>query len=130
MNNAHQYTDYVDFALDFVPLAKENGTAFAIVNWKCAVDICQTLNGFAIGANNIAIKHEFVEETFADIESAKEDNGNIIITLFDNGELICEKTLPDSSAYVDNVVYLVENDVEGITLPPHSKISLIQFNND
>lgn len=130
MTNAHKYANYVDFALDFIPLARENGTAFAIVRVERAIDICQTLNGFTIGANSIAIKNEFLEETLADIESAKEDNSSIIITLFDNGELICEKAMSDSSAYVDNVVYLVECGVDGISLPHHSKISLIQFNND
>ena len=99
----------------------------AIVRVERAIDICQTLNGFTIGANSIAIKNEFLEETLEDIESAKEDNSSIIITLFDNGELICEKAMSDSSAYVDNVVYLVECGVDGISLPHHSKISFIDF---
>ena len=116
-----KYDRYEDFTSEFVRSAMENGVAFLIVNWQDALGVCQLLNTFTINGNSVAMKHEFVDEAYADIEEVKQYDGNMLITLFDNGEMICEKTLDKESAYVDDALYFVEYSAKKFTLPLHAK---------
>ena len=118
-----KYGRYEDFTSEFVRSAMENGVAFLIVNWQDALGVCQLLNTFVVNGNSIAMRGEFTDEAYADIQCVKEYDGNTLITLFDNGELICEKTLNDESAYVDNAMYFVEYSAKEVTLPLHAKIA-------
>jgi hypothetical protein len=68
------------------------------------------------------MKRDFVDEAYADIEEVKQYDGNMLITLFDNGEMICEKALNDESAYVDDSVYFVEYSAKDFVLPLHATI--------
>jgi len=112
-----KYKRYEDFTSEFVRSAMENGVAFLVVNWQDALGICQLLNTFTINGNSIAMKRDFVDEAYADIEEVKQYDGNMLITLFDNGEMICEKALSDESAYVDDSVYFVEYSAKDFVLP-------------
>ena len=116
-----KYNRYEDFASEFVRSAMGNKSAFLIVNWQDALGVCQLLNTFTINGNSVAMKHEFVDEAYADIEEVKQYDGNMLITLFDNGEMICEKALSDESAYVDDALYFVECSAKEFTLPLHAK---------
>jgi hypothetical protein len=102
--------------------AMENGAAFLIVNWQDALGVCQLLNTFTINGNSIAMNREFVDEAYADIEEVKQYDGDMLITLFNNGEMICEKALDNESAYVDDALYFVEYSVKEFTLPLHAKV--------
>ena len=115
------YNKYEDFISEFVRSAMENESAFLIVNWQDALGVCQLLNTFTINGNSVAMKREFADEAYADIEEVKQYDGNMLITLFDNGEMICEKALDDESAYVDDSVYFVEYSAKEFTLPLHAK---------
>ena len=117
-----RYNKYEDFISEFVKSAMENESVFLIVNWQDALGVCQLLNTFTINGNSIAMKREFVDEAYADIEKVKQYDGNMLITLFDNGEMICEKALNDESAYVDDALYFVEYSTEEFTLPLHAKV--------
>jgi len=117
-----KYDKYEDFTSEFVRSAMENKSAFLIVNWQDALGVCQLLNTFTINGNSIAMKREFVDEAYADIEEVKQYDGNMLITLFDNGEMICEKALNDESAYVDDSVYFVEYSAKDFVLPLHATI--------
>ena len=117
-----RYNKYEDFISEFVKSAMENESVFLIVNWQDALGVCQLLNTFTINGNSIAMKREFVDEAYADIEKVKQYDGNMLITLFDNGEMICEKALNDESAYVDDALYFVEYSAEEFTLPLHAKV--------
>ena len=64
----------------------------------------------------------FIDEAYADIEEVKRYDGNMLITLFDNGEMICEKALDKESAYVDDALYFVEYSAKEFTLPLHAKV--------
>lgn len=112
-----KYDKYEDFTSEFVRSAMENESAFLIVNWQDALGVCQLLNTFTINGNSVVMKREFVDETYADIEEVKQYDGNMLITLFDNGEMICEKALSDESAYVDDGVYFVEYSAKDFVLP-------------
>lgn len=118
-----KYNKYEDFTSEFVRSAMENGAAFLIVNWQDALGVCQLLNTVTINGNSIAMRGEFTDEAYADIECVKEYDGNMLITLFDSGELVCEKTLTDESAYVDDVMYFVEYSAKEVTLPLHAKVA-------
>jgi hypothetical protein len=100
----------------------ENGAAFLIVNWQDALGVCQLLNTFTINGNSIAMNREFVDEAYADIEEVKQYDGDMLITLFNNGEMICEKALDNESAYVDDGVYFVEYSAKDFVLPLHATI--------
>lgn len=117
-----KYNRYEDFASEFVRSAMENESVFLIVNWQDALGVCQLLNTFTINGNSVAMKGEFADEAYADIEEVKQYDGNMLITLFDNGEMICEKALDDESAYVDDALYFVEYSAEEFTLPLHAKV--------
>ena len=94
-----KYDRYEDFTSEFVRSAMENGVAFLIVNWQDALGVCQLLNTFTINGNSIAMRGEFTDEAYADVQCIKEYDGNTLVTLFVNGEIICEKALDDESAY-------------------------------
>ena len=112
-----KYNKYEDFISEFVKLAMENESVFLIVNWQDALGVCQLLNTFTINGSSVAMKRDFEYEAYADIEEVKQYNGNMLITLFDNGEMICEKALNDESAYVDDSVYFVEYSAKDFVLP-------------
>ena len=117
-----KYDKYEDFTSEFVRSAMENGVAFLIVNWQDALGVCQLLNTFTINGNSIAMRGEFTDEAYADIQCVKEYDGNTLITLFDSGEMICEKALDNESAYVDDAMYFVECSAKEFTLPLHAKV--------
>lgn len=117
-----KYNKYEDFTSEFVRSAMENGSAFLIVNWQDAFGVCQLLNTFTINGNSVAMKRDFVDEAYADIEEVKQYDGNMLITLFDSGEMICEKALNDESAYVDDSVYFVEYSAKDFVLPLHATV--------
>lgn len=117
-----KYNKYEDFTSEFVRSAMENGSAFLIVNWQDALGMCQLLNTFTINGNSVAMKRDFVDEAYADIEEVKQYDGNMLITLFDSGEMICEKALNDESAYVDDSVYFVEYSAKDFVLPLHATV--------
>lgn len=117
-----KYERYEDFTSEFVRSAMENGVAFLIVNWQDALGLCQLLNTFTINGNSIAMRGEFTDEAYADVQCVKEYDGNTLITLFANGEIICEKALNDESAYVDDGMYFVEYSAKDFTLPLHATV--------
>lgn len=117
-----KYNKYEDFISEFVRSAMENESVFLIVNWQDALGVCQLLNTFTINGNSIAMKRDFVDEAYADIEEVKQCDGNMLITLLDNGEMICEKALNKETAYVDDALYFVEYSAKELTLPLHAKV--------
>ena len=117
-----KYNKYEDFTSEFVKSAMENASVFLIVNWQDALGVCQLLNTFTINGNSVAMKRDFVDEAYTDIEEVKQCDGNMLITLFDNGEIICEKALDDESAYVDDGVYFVEYSAKDFVLPLHATV--------
>lgn len=124
-----KYDKYEDFTSEFVRSAMENGVAFLIVNWQDALGVCQLLNTFTINGNSIAMRGEFTDEAYADIQCVKEYDGNTLITLFDSGEMICEKALDNESAYVDDALYFVEYSAKEFTLPLHAKVIPFKIEN-
>lgn len=117
-----KYDKYEDFTSEFVCSAMENESVFLIVNWQDALGVCQLLNTFTINGNSIVMKREFADEAYDEIEEVKQYDGNMLITLFDDGEMICEKALNNESAYVDDALYFVEYSAKEFTLPLHAKV--------
>lgn len=117
-----KYDKYEDFTSEFVRSAMENESVFLIVNWQDALGVCQLLNTFTINGNSIVMKREFADEAYDEIEEVKQYDGNMLITLFDDGEMICEKALNNESAYVDDALYFVEYSAKEFTLPLHAKV--------
>ena len=117
-----KYNKYEDFTSEFVRSAIENESAFLIVNWQDALGVCQLLNTFTINGNSVVMKREFADEAYDEIEEVKQYDGNMLITLFDDGEMICEKALSDESAYVDDGVYFVEYSAKDFVLPLHATV--------
>jgi hypothetical protein len=117
-----KYDKYEDFTSEFVRSAIENESAFLIVNWQDAFGVCQLLNTFTINGNSVVMKCEFADEVYEEIEEVKQYDGNMLITLFDGGEMICEKALSDESAYVDDGVYFVEYSAKDFVLPLHATV--------
>ena len=111
---------YQEFAPEFIKASKEHGVASLIVNWQDAPPFCQLLDTYGI-----AMRGEFADEAYDDIENVRTYDGNMLITLFENNELICEKALDDDTAYVAEVPYFVEKAAGDVCLPVGAKI--VQF---
>lgn len=108
---------YQEFAPEFIKASKEHGVVSLIVNRQDALPFCQLLSTYGI-----VMRGEFADEAYSDIENVREYDGNMLITLFDNGEIICEKALSDESAYVDDGVYFVEYSAKEFALPLHATV--------
>lgn len=116
-----RYDKYEDFLSDFVKDAMQYGVVSLVVNWGDALGVCQLLNTFTINGMSIAMRHEYAEESYADVVEQKESNGNMLITLFSNGEIICEKALDDVAAYAD-ILYYIEYSAGEVNVPLHAKV--------
>lgn len=123
-----RYDKYEDFLSDFVKDAMQYGVVSLVVNWGDALGVCQLLNTFTINGKSIAMRHEYAEESYADVVEQKESNGNILITLFSNGEIICEKALDDVAAYAD-ILYYVEYSAGEVNVPLHAKVIPFKIEN-
>jgi hypothetical protein len=123
-----RYDKYEDFLSDFVKDAMQYGVVSLVVNWGDALGVCQLLNTFTINGKSIAMRHEYAEESYADVVEQKESNGNMLITLFSNGEIICEKALDDVAAYAD-ILYYVEYSVGEVNVPLHAKVVPFKIEN-
>lgn len=121
-NLCKEYDKYEDFTSEFVRSAIECGSAFLIVNWQDALPVCQLLNTFTVNGSTFAMRAEYVDEAYEDVKEQQKCDGNMLITLFDRGEIICEKALNEPCAYVDDVAYYVELSAEEVNLPHHAKV--------
>ena len=117
-----EYNKYEDFTSEFVREAMANGYAIAIVNWQDALGVCQLLNTFTIDGKSVAMKCEFADLAYADVQEQKSCDGNMMITLFNSAEMICEKCLDDVSAYVGDASYYVEESAGNVPLPSTAKV--------
>lgn len=125
-----RYSKYDDFISEFVRSAMEYGSSFLIVNWQDALGVCQLLNAVTINGNSIVMNSEFTDEAYTDIEDVKKVNGNMLITLFDSGEMICERAFDKESAYVDNAIYFIEYSAKEFTLPLHATVVPFRISNN
>ena len=123
-----RYDKYEDFLSDFVKDAMQYGVVSLVVNWGDALGVCQLLNTFTINGKSIAMRHEYAEESYADVVEQKEFNGNMLITLFSNGEIICEKALDDVAAYAD-ILYYIEYSAGEVNVPLHAKVIPFKIEN-
>ena len=123
-----RYEKYEDFLSDFVKDAMQYGVVSLVVNWGDALGVCQLLNTFTINGKSIAMRHEYAEESYADVVEQKESNGNMLITLFSNGEIICEKALDDVAAYAD-ILYYIEYSAGEVNVPLHAKVIPFKIEN-
>lgn len=116
------FNRYEDFASEFVRTAMENGSVSLIVNWKDCLGVVQILNTYTINGESVVITKANAIAGEIDLEEVQETDGNMLITLFDNGELIYEKTLPNENAYVDDITYYVETDAKDYVVPSRAKV--------
>lgn len=116
------YSCYKEFFNEFIRSAMQNKSAFIIVNWKNAEGICSLLNGLTVNDISFYMNPEFSSEMQNDIKEISESNGNMIITLFADGEFLCEKALDNEEAYVDDGEYFVESNARNFTVPLHATI--------
>lgn len=123
-----RYNKYEDFLSDFVKDAMQYGVVSLVVNWGDALGVCQLLNTYTINGKSIAMRYEYAEESYADVVEQKESNGNMIITLFSNGEIICEKALDDVAAYAD-ILYYIEYSAGEVNVPLHAKVIPFKIEN-
>ena len=119
-NRCKTFIDYRDFATEFISCAMSSGVVGLIVSWENAMSSWQMLNQYTIGGVSIAMRPEFLEVAYDDVQT---QDGNMLITLFDSAEMICEKALSDESAYVDNAMYFVEHSAKEVVLPLHAKVA-------
>lgn len=122
------YEKYEDFVSDFLRDTMSYGAVSLIVNWSDALGVCQLLNTYTINGNSIAMRYEYTDKAYSDVVDQKEVNGNILITLLANGEIICEKAIDDICAYTDGLYY-IEASAEDVVVPLHAKVIPFKIEN-
>lgn len=124
-----KYNEYKDFASEFVRTAMELGVANLIVNAKDCLGVVSLLNTYTINGISIACRNEISNAGIEDITNIFTNSHNVdenmIITLFDSGELIFEAALPNEEAYIEDSVYYVEISAGEFVVP--LKATIIPF---
>lgn len=93
-----KYKDYDHFVTDFLINVMENDFAVIIVRWEDYQGIIASLNGKLINGKSLALDIECADRFDEDIQTAKDNDGNIMITVFKNAFILGEPVLYSNKA--------------------------------
>lgn len=103
------YEDYEKFITDFLFSVIDNGYSAIIVNYKDYQGLVASLNGKVLNGNTIALGVEYGDLFDKDIAIAMIGDGNIMVTVYDNGYMTGEPvTYPNKEQAFSPMVYFVE----------------------
>lgn len=109
--NYKDYGNFQDFITDYLIEVMTNGYAMIVVNYEDYQGIVRELFARTINGMNIILNVESADNFDTDIDAAKHNGGNMLVTVFrDNAEIIGEPMIYSSpEAYVKGT-YFVEHD--------------------
>lgn len=116
-----QFDTWQDFKNHFIVDAMADGHAFLVVNWKDCYGVVAQMQQSTIRGNSIVMRSEELEPMYEDINEVKETDGDMLITVFGNGELIAEKVVDRPEAFVEGVYY-VEESAKRHLIPTEYKV--------
>lgn len=106
-----KYKSYDDFIRDILFTVLEDHHTVIICNWQDAQGLLTSINGKALNGKSLALDIESAYQFDDDVITAQMNDGNILITIFDNATVICEPALFTDKAisFIDSK-YFVEYD--------------------
>lgn len=114
-----RYENFNKFVTDYLLTVMEEKYAMVIVNYKNYQELVNILTTKTINGKSIVMSPDSFDNFDTDIDAAKYNGGNIMITIYaDKCEIIGEPVLYKTiNAFADGVYY-ADNDAEGaIDLP-------------
>ena len=105
-----EYRNYETFARELLTTVKVNHHAIIICNWQDAQYFVEKLNGETLNGKSLVLDIESADCFDDDIITAQMNDGNMLITIYDNGFIYCEPALFTDKAisFIDST-YFVEN---------------------
>jgi hypothetical protein len=106
-----KYEDFDKFVTDFLITVMDNGSAVIIVNYQDYQGMITSLNGKVLNGNALTLNVECAYTFDDDIKTAQKGDGNIMITVFSNANIIGEPVFyPDKAISFIDTIHFIETD--------------------
>ena len=105
-----KYENYESFVRDVLFTVMQDRHAIIICNWHDAQGLIASLNSTTLNGKTLSLDIESAESFDDDILTAQMNDGNMLLTIYDNGFIYCEPALFTNKAisFIDST-YFVEN---------------------
>lgn len=111
--NFKKYKDFDDFLIDFMFVALEDDLACVVINYNDYQGFIQALQTKVINGKSLVLDIESFDNFDSDIEVAKNNGGNMLVSVFkDSGLIIGEPMLYTSPMAYPPATYYVEYDAK------------------
>ena len=111
--NFKKYNDFDDFLIDFMFVAMEDDLACVVINYNDYQGLIQALQTKVINGKSLVLDIESFDNFDSDIEVAKNNGGNILVSVFkDSGLIIGEPMLYTSPMAYPPATYYIEYDAK------------------
>lgn len=106
-----KYENYESFVRDVLFTVMQDRHAIIICNWHDAQGLIASLNSTTLNGKTLSLDIESAESFDDDILTAQMNDGNMLITIYDNASICCEPALFTDKAisFIDSK-YFVEKD--------------------
>lgn len=106
-----KYENYESFVRDVLFTVMQNRHAIIICNWHDTQGLIASLNSTTLNGKTLSLDIESAESFDDDILTAQMNDGNMLITIYDNASVCCEPALFTDKAisFIDSK-YFVEKD--------------------
>lgn len=113
--NIHNYETYGDFIDDFLKTVTESGDAVVIVDYAEYRNMLNELDGKKIGSDYLSIDTETIDCIDEDIQTAIQNDNNMMITVFADSSLIIGEPIVYKDSFIDSVYFIEENAVRNMS---------------
>ena len=107
-----KYSSYQDFINEVIVGVMQEGYIAIICNYMDYQGIIATLNEKTINGNSLYLNAESAENFDDDIVTAQMNDGNMLITIFDTGEIIGEAVVFQTADSFAPMSYFIECDAK------------------
>lgn len=106
-----KYETFESFVKDVIFTVMDDRHAIIVCNWRDAQGLVASLNGTVLNGNSLVLDVESADNFDDDIIAAQMNDGNMLITIYDNGFFGCEPALFTDKAvsFIDSK-YFIERD--------------------
>lgn len=106
-----KYENYESFVRDVLFTVMHDRHAIIICNWHDTQGLIASLNSTTLNGKTLSLDIESAESFDDDILTAQMNDGNMLITIYDNASICCEPALFTDKAisFIDSK-YFVEKD--------------------
>lgn len=106
-----KYENYESFIRDVLFTVMQDRHAIIICNWHDTQGLIASLNSTTLNGKTLSLDIESAESFDDDILTAQMNDGNMLITIYDNASICCEPALFTDKAisFIDSK-YFVEKD--------------------